>query len=110
MSDERENRPSATSEWRDLDGGADAATDRAYSPTIEQVNRSNMQGLGVGQTEINKQQDPTRYASAEKYGSGEGATRDLSPEPGGGPARPTEGPDSAESLDDVQDQFEAGDA
>jgi len=108
MSDERETPPSATPEWHDQDEGADAASDRTYSPSTQQVNRSNLQGLGAGQTELNKQQDPTRYDSAEKYGAGEGATRDLSPEPGGGAARPTTGSESAESLDDVRDQQETG--
>ena len=101
-------RPSATPEWHDQDEGADAASDRTYSPSTQQVNRSNMQGLGAGQTELNKQQDPTRYNSAEQYGSGEGATRDLSPDGGGGVARPKTGSESAESLDDVRDQFESG--
>lgn len=108
MTDERETRPSATPEWRDQDEGADAASDRTYNPSTQQVNRSNMQGLGVGQTEINEQRDPTRYFSAEQYGEGAGPNRDLSPE-GGGAARPDSGTDSAESLDDTRDQFEAGD-
>ena len=109
MTDERDARPSATPEWHDQDEGRDAASDRTYRPTTQQVNRSNQQGLGVGQTEINEQQDPTRYDSADKYGSGEGATRDLSPEGGGGVARPTTASESAESLDDARDQREAGD-
>lgn len=108
MTDKPETPPSATPEWRDADGGADAASDRTYSPSTQQVNRSSMQGLGAGQTEINTQQEPTRYDSAEKYGSGEGATRDLSPDVEGGPARPKTGSDSAESLDDTRDQFETG--
>ena len=53
MTDEPKTPPSATPEWHDQDEGADAASDRAYSPSTQQVNRSNMQGLGVGQTEIN---------------------------------------------------------
>ena len=109
MTDETKTAPSATPEWRDQDEGADAASDRSYSPSTQQVNRSNLQGLGAGQTEINEQQDPTRYDSAEKYGSGEGVSCDLSPEPGGGVARPTTGSDSAEALDDSRDQFQAGD-
>jgi hypothetical protein len=109
MTDERETPASATPEWRDQDGAADAAADRAYNPSVQQVNRSREQGLGVGQTEINAQRDPTRYNSAEQYGSGEGAARDLSPDAGGGPARPKTGSDSGESLDDSRDQFETGD-
>ena len=109
MSDERESRPSANPEWHDGDEGADAASDRTYSPSTQQVNRSNLQGLGAGQTELNKQQDPTRYDSSEKYASGDGPNRDLSPEGGGGPAEPVPAPDSAESLDDVRDQQETGD-
>lgn len=109
MSDEQE-RPSASPEWRDGDNGADAAADRTYDPSVQQVNRSREQGLGVGQTEINAQRDATRYNSAEQYGSGEGATRDLSPDAGGGPARPKSGSDGAESLDDVRDQAESGES
>jgi hypothetical protein len=101
--------PSATPEWRDHDEGADAAADRTYNPSMQQVNRSREQGLGVGQTEINAQRDPTRYDSAERYGAGEGGPQDLSPE-GGGVSTPTSAfSDSGESLDDARDQLESGD-
>ena len=109
MTDQRETPPAATAEWHDQDEGADAAADRTYNPSVQQVNRAREQGVGVGQKEINAQRDPTQYNSAEQYGSGEGATRDLSPDAGGGPARPTTGSDSAEALDDTRDQFKAGD-
>ena len=109
MTDTPDDRPAATPEWRDGDGGADAASDRTYDPSVQQVNRAREQGLGVGQLEVDAQRDPTTRQSSEQYGSGEGADRDLSPEPGGGPARPKTGSDSGEALDDVRDQTEAGD-
>ena len=105
MTDENSTPPSATPEWHDQDEGADAASDRTYNPSMQQVNRSREQGLGVGQLEQNTQRDPDRLITSEQYGAAEGETRDLSPEPGGG------GPnlDSAEALDDARDQFEGGD-
>ena len=39
-----------------------------FEPTMPQVNRSRAQGLGVGQKELNYQRDPTRAASADRYG------------------------------------------
>jgi hypothetical protein len=100
MSDQ-DPKPSATPEWKG--GEADEPQNVTFEPTMQQINRTREQGGGVGVTELNGQRDPTRYDSAEKYGSGQG--RDLSPEPGGGEARPKSGSDSAESLDDVRDQF-----
>ena len=79
-----DKQPSANPEWRDQDGGADAASDRTYHPSTQQVNRMREQGNGVGQTELNTQHDPTRYDSADRVGAGEGSQQDLSPEPGGG--------------------------
>ena len=109
MSDQNQTPPSATPEWHDADEGADAASDRTYNPSTQQVNRSREQGLGVGTTEINAQRDPTRYDSAERYGAGEGGPQDLSPE-GGGVSTPRSAfSDSGESLDDVRDQSEGGD-
>lgn len=109
MTDKPDTQPSATPEWRDQDRGADAASDRTYNPGKPQANRANMQGLGVGQTEIDQQQDPTRDNGAEQYGSGEGPARDASAEDGGA-ARAEADADGAESLDDVRGQSATGDA
>jgi hypothetical protein len=38
--------------------------ERSFSPSTTQVNRGRMQGLGVGQTEIDGQRDPTRQEHA----------------------------------------------
>lgn len=100
--------PSATLDWRDQDEGADAASDRTSNPSVQQVNRSREQELGVGRTEINAQRDPTTVNSAEQYGAGEGASPDRSPDVGGGAARPSAGSDRAENLDDVRDHAEGG--
>ncbi len=97
-------RPSATPEWHDQDEGADAASDRTFNPSLQQVNRSREQGLGIGEQEMDTQRDPDRAITFEQYGAGEGSQRDLSPEPGGGANL-----DSAEALDDVRDQSEGGD-
>lgn len=37
---------------------------RSFSPSTTEVNRSRAQGLGVGQTEIDKQNDPNRFETA----------------------------------------------
>lgn len=108
MTDQPKAPASSTPEWHDQDEGADAASDRTYDPSTAQVNRSNLQGLGAGQTELNRQQDPTRDNGSEQYGSGDGAKRDLSPDSGGGAARRKAGSESAESLDDVRDQIKTG--
>ena len=42
--------------------------DSTYEPTREQVNNGRVQGLGVGQKDIDYQRDPTRADSTEKYG------------------------------------------
>ena len=103
MSDENEPRPSATPEWHDQDEGADAASDRTYNPSTQQVNRGQLQGLGVGSKEINAQQEPTRYDSADRFGAGEGGPQDLSPEGGGAST-----PKSAFSEGAANDPSEAG--
>ena len=108
MTDENPT-PSATPEWHDQDEGADAASDRTYNPSMQQVNRSREQGLGVGQLEQNKQRDPDRLITSEEYGAGEGSSRDLSPEGGGVTTPKSAFSDSGETLDDTRDQFEAGD-
>ena len=105
MTDENP-KPSATPEWRDQDEGADAASDRTYNPSVQQVNRARIQGVGVGQKELNTQHDPTRYNSAEQYGAAEGTTRDPSSESGGGPARARSGSEGG-TLD--ADPSETGD-
>ena len=84
MSDEDQTRPSATPEWHDQDEGADAAADRTYNPSRAAVNRSRMQGVGVGEQEMNTQRDPDRMITTEQYGSSDGSGLDTSPEPGGG--------------------------
>jgi len=38
-----------------------------YAPSQTEVNRSRVQGLGVGQEELNIQRDPTRRNSSEQY-------------------------------------------
>ena len=106
MTDEK--TPSATPEWHDQDNGADAAADRTYNPSTQQVNRSREQGLGVGQTEINAQRDPTRYDSGDHFGAGEGGPQDLSPEGGGVSTPKSAFSDSGDSLDDSRDQIEGG--
>ena len=107
MTDEK-TPPSATPEWRDQDNGADAAADRHYNPSTQQVNRSREQGLGVGQTELNAQRDPTRDDGGDRYGVGEGGPQDLSPEGGGVSTPKSAFSDSGESLDDPRDQLEGG--
>ncbi len=110
MTDESQTPASATPEWHDGDEGADAASDRTYDPSMQQVNRSREQGLGVGQLDQNKQRDPDRPITSEQYGSGEGATRDLSSEGGGATTPKAAFSDSGETLDDTRDQLEGGDA
>ncbi len=99
MSDQ-DPKPSATPEWKG--GETDEPQNVTYEPTQQQINRTRMQGGGVGVTELNQQRDPTRYDSSEKYGEAGG--RDLSPEPGGGEARPKTASDSAQALGGARDQ------
>lgn len=99
MSDQDANRPSATPEWHDQDEGADAASERTFDPSRQQTNRDRMQGLGVGEQEINQQRDPDRMITTEQYGSSDGSGLDTSPEPGGGGA----------NLQELQAQKEASD-
>lgn len=86
MSDQDANRPSATPEWHDQDEGADAASERSYEPSREQVNRARMQGVGMGEQELNVQRDPDRMITTEQYGSSDDSGLDTSSEPGGGGA------------------------
>ena len=42
--------------------------DDVYDPSTVEVNRGRVQGLGVGQKDLDYQRDPTGAASAEQYG------------------------------------------
>lgn len=60
-----------------LEGDADAPGDpemTTYSPSRVEVNRSRMQGLGVGARDIDGQRDPTGAVSGDRYGSGDGGS------------------------------------
>lgn len=49
-------------------GGGTGDSPTTYEPTMEQVNNGRVQGLGVGQKDIDYQRDPTRADSTEKFG------------------------------------------
>ena len=38
-----------------------------YAPSTVEINRSRTQGGGMGQSDLNRQQDPDRDDSSEKY-------------------------------------------
>ena len=38
-----------------------------YAPSTVEINRSRMQGGGMGQSDLNRQQDPDRDDNSEKY-------------------------------------------
>ena len=38
-----------------------------YAPSTVEINRSRMQGGGMGQTDLDQQRDPTTRDSSEKY-------------------------------------------
>ena len=58
----------------DPGASGDAGSDTTFDPSAVQATRGRMQGLGVGQKEIDQQRDPTRAASAEQYGSSGGSS------------------------------------
>ncbi len=47
-----------------------------YEPSRVEVNRSRIQGGGIGQSDFDKQRDPTRYPSADQYGRDTGGADD----------------------------------
>lgn len=86
MSDQDANRPSATPKWHDQDEGADAASERTFNPSMQQVNRAREQGLGVGEQEMDSQRDPDWMITTDQLGGPDGSGLDTSSEPGGGGA------------------------
>ena len=53
-------------EGNDLGAGGESDT---YDPATVEVNRSRLQGAGMSQSDLDKQRDPTRYPTADRYGS-----------------------------------------
>ncbi|HYE43120.1 MAG TPA: hypothetical protein VEA15_06960 [Caulobacteraceae bacterium] len=56
--DNREDRPSATPEWKGDHPAQEHAGER-YDPSEEEITRLRLQGLGVGAQDLALQQDPT---------------------------------------------------
>jgi len=54
-------------------------TDETYDPSTVEVNRGRLQGLGVGQKDLDYQRDPTEAASAEEYGRADDEGRTFDP-------------------------------
>ena len=61
----QEQNPAEEAEIQDVSVGQ--AGEVGYAPSTVEINRSRIQGAGVGQTELNQQRDPTTRDSSEKY-------------------------------------------
>ena len=56
--DNRDERPSATPEWKGEHPAREHAG-RRYAPSQQEVNRTRMQGMGMGARDLDVQQDAT---------------------------------------------------
>lgn len=87
MTDEPEDRPTLTPEWKG-DGGEDAHTGPLFAPDELEATRLRQQGIGVGAEELRLQRDPTGSTT-----SGEFRDRTNTAADEGSEAPATAGPD-----------------
>lgn len=77
MADDTQQQDPENLQGQNRQDGSDAEAGRSnppdslddtYEPSTVQVNNGRIQGLGVGQKDIDYQRDPTRIPSADRYG------------------------------------------